>query len=337
MSVRAVPAGFSLQPSRQKQTRRQIKGLLQVRRPSLKEKMQFVYLASCIPQDPFSKQGKVLPLLKGASHQRDRNNEIVSITPWRFGAMVVCFAPDVKADRDGAFSLEGNVSETIYEYKPDKAAPKEPNIGLHFFLEGLIGDQLLLHLRRVMCVQEKIRELERIKGELDYVKEKLPFYVLGGHGDPKCCELGVESRSKKVEPHLTVEVLDSPTGATLLRLLDDILAKDALVFFWSCSTAGITRGENIATKLTMSLPGRTIYAPADTLYGIKRVPGSFPPKYVMYGPYGIDVTVRLRCDPSSETVTAFSKFRSHLYRAVVNRRERSEVSLPPFNAKARVV
>lgn len=255
---------------------------------------------------------------------RDASNEIVQMIPAKLTEKVaLCLFPEVRADRTGAYSLEPNVAPGTYQEENDPAAPPIDEIGAAYFLSDLSKESDSLTMRRVQGVQKATIQLFGFK------KTKLPLLVLGGHGDENGLKWGAPVFG--IENELNCDALEKESGACFVEVLNEVLTVDATVVIPSCGVGAPCKGINFATVLAMKLPGRTIYAASDFLYGVRVISGTFPPKVTLVGGYEFDVTVRLKCDPETQVCTSKSNLSYNLRCKVKPRvRKHTIVTIPKF-------
>lgn len=114
-------------------------------------------------------------------------------------------------------------------------------------------DQLTKEYQIILL--DDLKNVEEIKEKVQKIAKKVKWLWINAHGSPTTMHL---EGTNKITIENVAEVVES---------LKDILEPDADILLNSCSTAGKNvSGENIATKLSELLPGRTVWAAKDILY-----------------------------------------------------------------------
>lgn len=107
-----------------------------------------------------------------------------------------------------------------------------------------------LHKKYKIILLDDISNFHDLKADLKKIKNKIQILWILAHGHSMSIDL--EDNQKIKNSNLDVE---------FSLLMNEKLSRDANIILYSCNTAKKIRGENIATKLSRILPGRTIWAP----------------------------------------------------------------------------
>lgn len=239
--------------------------------------------------------------------QKNSIKEITSVKPWSLTSnkVALAFLPYAEADESGAFSISPE-AEAAYTDEEEVGAPdlSEEAYSTLGYMEVLAQQSFSLQIRRPFSLQYATEHLVAINAELSIEDTKASLFMHCGHGDLETIRWNTGDSNPYYEPDLSVDNIDEPAGVAFFSQLDKALAPDASVLLDACSTAESAYGLNLATEIAMRLPGRTIYAAADTLFGVKPISGSNPPKFKLVGKYGKDVTVKIKYDAVTQVCTA---------------------------------